>query len=98
MKKEQFVEEMIARGWVQDKWGHLRKDLTYKASDGEKRKVKGRVKMLKTSLRVERESLHDNVDGWFLITRSYFKDIVMDGDTVVVGAVRFRSVNRHETA
>lgn len=74
MKREELIEELTARGWVVDKWGHLRRDMKM-VINGQERIVPHRVKMLKTSVRLERRNIHGTTSDWYLMTRSYFKTI-----------------------
>lgn len=99
MKREEFVAEMKARGWEQDRFGHLQKDVS--ATDkitGEVHQRKLRCKMQTNSVRIERQVIYAATQytkeqkAWIRIESAYFKDIVLVDGRVKVGKYKFLPV------
>ena len=104
MKREEFVAEMIARGWEKDKYGHLQKEVT--STDkitGEKHTRKLRCKMQATSVRIERQVIYAATQytkeekAWVRIESAYFKNITKEDGKVKVGRYKFLPIGEAHT-
>lgn len=85
--KENLINEMISRGWVINRFGHLVKGIACSVR-GERCIIPHRIKFLLISVRLEVK--YDN--NWRLKGRSFFSDIKYEQDgSLCFAGVRFKS-------
>ena len=103
MKVQEVKDRLAACGWVEDRFGHMKKDLmctpraTAENPDPVGEMVPHRIKFQKISLRFEREISYEATlynprqKAWFAKACVYLKDIKLD-DTgaLAIGNYRFK--------
>ena len=104
MTRDEFIAEMVARGWEKDKYGHLQKEVT--ATDrvtGEKHTRKLRCKMQSISVRIERQVIYAATQytkeekAWVRIESAYLKDIKKEDGKIKVGRYKFLPIGEAHT-
>ena len=70
-----ITDRLVSMGWVVDRWGNYKKT----SSTGKQY----RVKMQKTSMRLERK-MEGAGSGWMNLVSDYFKNIAVIDDRVVI--------------
>jgi len=100
MKLQEFIERMQERGWVLDRFGHLKKHIPRSIGDKDDT-IEHRIKIQKISVRLERRPFLE-ITGekrWYLMSSCYIKDITMTEDGgIVIGRVTIRKGKQNAEA
>lgn len=86
MNKNDLQTSLRSFGWELDSWGHYKK--TLKGKNGVETRV--RVKIQKTSVRFERLINLGDKNEWILLDFSYFKDLKVGEDEIIIGRYKIR--------
>ena len=103
MKTEEIKAFLLAAGWKEDAYGHMKKGImhTPKLTEDEpnpvEREVIHRIKFQKLSVRFEKQYTIPETNftraskAWSLRCSAYHKDIKLDNDgRLIIGRYRFR--------
>lgn len=99
MKAQEIKDRLVSCGWVEDRFGHMKKDLAVVDRVTKVQSmVPHRMKFQKTSIRFERlvtmdaNFYREASKTWFLRCSAYMKDIKLD-DTgaLAIGNYRFKA-------
>lgn len=81
-------------GFTEDGYGHFHKLATVKNHIGVLISVKIRVKMQKTSCRVEKQTtMSDGSKEWLRVGGEYFSNCQINGNSVTIGRITFKPEN-----
>lgn len=91
MTKQELTAHFKARGWVCDKWNHLRKERSFSV-DGKQEVRSYRVKLQPISCRYEVRTNGPNPQ-WVRLSGAYYRDcLAIEDGRLKVGSVIFAAV------
>ena len=80
MTKQQFIDWTKSKGWTEDKYGHLQKQIDSDTM---------RFKLSSTAVRLERQiTMSDGKHEWIRIMSGYYKDLSINPEGKLSGMKR----------
>lgn len=92
MDIKELKSALVTKGWTEDRFGNLKKEVAGRDTDGTEVVRKYRVKVQKISVRLERQFTIEaspyspETKDWALVSNAYLKDIkVREDGGIIIG-------------